>query len=171
MSGRTIYEVPIVNEVTGDMKFPVSDGNVLPQTASLEQVSQFVQNPIKDYIRSLLEGYVKVVEGKGLSTNDFTNTLKEKLNGLENYDDSAVKTQISRLQTTLDSIVSGDASSAIESLNEIMAFLENIEDSETLEGILAGLMAQMTKLEQNVQAAFQEMYVDTDDLTEYNDVF
>lgn len=38
---------------------------------------------------------VDKVTGKGLSTNDFTNALKIKLNSLENYDDTAVKTDIS----------------------------------------------------------------------------
>lgn len=30
-------------------------------------------------------------EGKGLSTNDFDDTYKKKLDGLENYDDTAIK--------------------------------------------------------------------------------
>ena len=33
---------------------------------------------------------VTKVDGKGLSTNDLTNTLLSKLNGLENYDDSCI---------------------------------------------------------------------------------
>ena len=33
-------------------------------------------------------------EGKGLSTNDFTDSFKEKLKGLENYDDTGIKKYI-----------------------------------------------------------------------------
>lgn len=37
-------------------------------------------------------------EGKGLSTNDFTNELKTKLDSLENYDDTEIKQDISDIQ-------------------------------------------------------------------------
>lgn len=37
-------------------------------------------------------------EGKGLSTNDFTNELKAKLDNLENYDDTEIKQDISDIQ-------------------------------------------------------------------------
>lgn len=63
-----------------------------------------------------LNGKVDKVNGKGLSTvdftdtnyvhtdNNFTNSLKSKLNGLENYDDSEVRTLIGAKQ---DALVSG----------------------------------------------------------------
>lgn len=36
-------------------------------------------------IKALVGGKVDKVEGKGLSTNDFTNELKTKVDGLQNY--------------------------------------------------------------------------------------
>ena len=39
---------------------------------------------------------VDKVEGKALSTNDFTNELKAKLEGLSNYDDTAIKADIAK---------------------------------------------------------------------------
>lgn len=36
-----------------------------------------------DDVESSLEKKVNIIEGKGLSANDFTNTLKTKLNGIE----------------------------------------------------------------------------------------
>ena len=42
---------------------------------------------------------VDKVEGKGLSTNDFTTVYKTKLDGLENYDDTAVRNLISAKYT------------------------------------------------------------------------
>ena len=38
-----------------------------------------------------LTGYVQKVAGKDLSTNDFTDLLKQKLEGLQNYDDTALQ--------------------------------------------------------------------------------
>ncbi|MDE7363335.1 MAG: hypothetical protein K2N27_00380, partial [Ruminococcus sp.] len=47
---------------------------------------------------------VDKVSGKGLSTNDFTNADKSKLDGLENYDDTDVKDDIaeSKSQATIN---------------------------------------------------------------------
>ena len=43
-----------------------------------------------------LSGYVKKEDGKGLSTNDYTDEDKEKLDSLENYDDTALKEAIAK---------------------------------------------------------------------------
>lgn len=54
-----------------------------------------------------LSGCVKAVDGKGLSTNDLTDTLLSKLNSLENYNDTIVKSTIQDLQTQLDTLING----------------------------------------------------------------
>lgn len=46
-------------------------------------------------VDSKLNNKVDVVEGKGLSTNDYTTIEKTKLQGLSNYDDSVIKNSIS----------------------------------------------------------------------------
>ena len=86
-----------------------------------------------------LAALVQKVDGKGLSTNDLTDVLLEKLNGLSNYNDAALTASISSLQTQLNTLANGDVSSAIESFQEIVSFLNNITDSTTLEGIIAGI--------------------------------
>ena len=45
-----------------------------------------------------LSNYVEKEEGKGLSSNDFTDYEKSKLSNLQNYDDTAIKQNISDLQ-------------------------------------------------------------------------
>lgn len=52
----------------------------------------------KTEINNLLNNKVDKVQGKELSSNDFTDTLKEKLEGLENYDDTEIKADISDIQ-------------------------------------------------------------------------
>ena len=58
--------------------------------------------------------YVKKETGKGLSTNDYTTEEKTKLAGLENYDDTAIKKDITNLDSQYKDIannfklVSGD---------------------------------------------------------------
>ena len=51
----------------------------------------------KSQTDGLISGKVDKVSDRGLSTNDFTNADKSKLDGLENYDDTDVKTDISTL--------------------------------------------------------------------------
>lgn len=52
----------------------------------------------KTDIVNLEENKVDKVEGKGLSTEDFTTELKSKLESLENYDDTEIKEDISNLE-------------------------------------------------------------------------
>lgn len=58
----------------------------------------------KSQADSLIAGKVDKVSGKSLSTNDFTDTDKSKLDGLENYDDANVKADISNVQEQIESI-------------------------------------------------------------------
>lgn len=92
-----------------------------------------------------ISGKVDKVEGKGLSTEDFTTALKSKLESLSNFDSSAIESSISNIQNQINTLVSGDASKAIESFNEIIAFLEGIEDSKDLSSIIASIEWQISK--------------------------
>lgn len=104
--------------------------------------SKYKGQEVESYL-DLIPQKVDKVEGKQLSAEDFTTALKAKLEGLSNYDDSAIQEAIEGLQTQLNTLVSGDADTAIESFNEIIAFLEGVEDTETLEGIIASIEQQI----------------------------
>lgn len=82
---------------------------------------------------------------------NFTAALKQKLDGLANYNDSALRSLIStaqakadQAQANLDKLVSGDASTAIDTFNEIEAFLKGVTDTETLTGLLAQQKSEIT---------------------------
>lgn len=117
-----------------------------------------------------LVDYVKKVEGKGLSTNDFTNELKEKLEGITPYDPSELETEIGKLETALNTLVSGNASNAIESFNEIIAFLKNVSDTESLSGIIAGINARIAEVESKIPTKVSELTNDKGYLTEHQDL-
>ncbi|MCQ2058662.1 MAG: hypothetical protein MJY71_02390 [Bacteroidaceae bacterium] len=68
---------------TGELFFALSS-TVLKQVSDVE-----LQDAI-NYITIVKNTKVDKVDGKGLSTNDYTTTEKTKLAGLENYDDTAV---------------------------------------------------------------------------------
>lgn len=88
---------------------------------------------------------VDKVDGKQLSTEDFTTLLKQKLDGLSNYDDTAIQASVSKLRTDLDTLVSGDTTTAIKTFNEVIAFLDGLEDTEDLAGIIASIEQQIAE--------------------------
>lgn len=88
-------------------------------------------------------GKVDKVDGKQLSTEDFTTALKNKLNGLSNYDDTEISQAVEKLRSDFDTLVNGDTTTAIKSFNEIISFLDGIEDSESLDGIIASIEQQI----------------------------
>ena len=54
----------------------------------------------------LLSNKVDKIIGKGLSTNDFTDEEKNKLNSLTNYDDTEVRNSINEINSNLTKVVS-----------------------------------------------------------------
>lgn len=57
-----------------------------------------VPEDMKKMADSIDANKVQKIKGKGLSTNDFTNEYKQKLDGLENYDDTEIKKDISDIK-------------------------------------------------------------------------
>lgn len=101
-------------------------------------------------MNTALGNKVDKVNGKQLSTEDFTTVLKNKLSSLINYDDTAINQAVQSLQTQLNTLVSGNASTAVESFNEIVAFLEGIEDSQSLDGIIASIEQQIASKQDKI---------------------
>ena len=60
-------------------------------------VADNTYEPYKHSVIEHFENKVDKISGKELSTNDFTNVLKKKLDSLENYDDTQIKSEISTL--------------------------------------------------------------------------
>lgn len=127
-------------EGEGNIEFPI-DANLSEMSANA------VQNKA---VTMALNDKVSKEIGKGLSSEDFTATLKEKLDSLSNYDDSAIVAAINRLRSDLDNLVSGDTTKAINSYNDVIAFLAGIEDSKSLEGIIAAIEKQITAKQDEV---------------------
>lgn len=81
----------------------------------------------------------------------------------ESYDDTEIRNALTVLQQQVNTLVSGDASSAIESFNEIIAFLANVEDTQTLQGIIAGLnQSILSQLQNDDHTVKDAAYVHTD---------
>lgn len=59
----------------------------------------------RDEADKLLDKKVDKVPGKALSTNDFTNELKSKLEDLENYDDTELRNQVNQFHNYDDTLL------------------------------------------------------------------
>ena len=93
-----IKDAPLVKELNGSEKIPLSDGSNKPRAVNIETIKKFVGNQEVDLsgyaTKEQLNDKVDKVEGRGLSTNDYTDEEKAKLAGLENYDDSELCREI-----------------------------------------------------------------------------
>lgn len=76
------------------------------------------------------------------------------------YDDTSIRDALTALQNQINGLVSGNVSVAIESFNEIIAFLANVEDSETLAGIIAGLNQSITNVQQAIPTKISQLQND-----------
>lgn len=78
----------------------------------------FIVQAYKD-LNKELNNKVDKVQGKELSSNDFTDTLKEKLEGLENYDDTEIKADISGKQNITDNTLTTINKTVPTAINEV----------------------------------------------------
>lgn len=98
----------------GDLKYFNGTKWVLVNNKDTEDISQ-----IKQQIADLEQNKEDKVEGKGLSTEDYTTQEKNKLASLQNYNDSEVRELISALNLRLTTL-----SKDLESLEARVAALE-----------------------------------------------
>ena len=71
---------------------------------TLEEVANAIKEhkDVVDALNAAIGNKVDKVDGKGLSTNDFTNELKSKLESLSNYDDTSIQNEITSIKERLD---------------------------------------------------------------------
>lgn len=91
-----------VNEATSGLKTQMADDKAELMT-NLEQVGVLAYEAAMRSSRNE-QDKVSKEEGKGLSTNDYTDEDKNKLEGLENYDDTQVKQSIAEVKESIDNI-------------------------------------------------------------------
>lgn len=83
-------------------------------------------------------------DGLGLSQQNFTTALKKKYDdfvaaGATTADLNGLKNRVS----SLESLIEVDSDAAINKFNEIVAFLDGIKNTDTMEGILDGINEQI----------------------------
>lgn len=116
-----------------------------PGTVDTE-LSETSMNPLANAtITAELKKKVSAEEGKGLSTNDFTDEDKEKLAGLKNYDDSGIKQDIEDLSKKVEDLEHGGQGGSTPDLSE---YLTKEEFNETIERYVT--TEQLTELSEGI---------------------
>lgn len=88
------------------------------------ELSSSSENPVQNkVIKSELDKKVDKVDGKTLTSNDFTTAEKTKLDSLENYNDSEIKTEIAAKQDIIQYTVMPEADASLA--NKIVQYIGN----------------------------------------------
>lgn len=84
-----------------------------------------------------LNNYVLKDGDKVLSTNDFTDALKSKLESLSNYDDTSVTAALNAVKSTLADITTdGSTDQILNTWAEIKSFLSDYTTSNDLKDVI-----------------------------------
>ncbi|MCM1450684.1 MAG: hypothetical protein NC102_00275 [Clostridium sp.] len=86
--------------------------------------------------------FAREFRGMGLSKNDFSDALKQKLESIAAPED--LKTLASKV-ASLETLVAKDSDGVINKFNEIVAFLTGIGDDKTLDGLMSDIATKVAE--------------------------
>ncbi|WP_455095842.1 metallophosphoesterase family protein [Prevotella koreensis] len=119
----------VITESVGTGKEVTRIGKVQPSAELVNDVAKLKEQT------SNLEVQLQNIEGTEISGMQSTLTnLNSVVTG-----ENGLSESLTKLKTSLETLVSGNTSEVIESFNEVVAFLSGIKDDKTLSGILLEL--------------------------------
>jgi len=90
------------------------------------------------------------IVGKGLSTNDFTNEYKNKLDNIQNYDDTTLKYEINKLKNEKVDKEEGYSLISDEGKAEMQSNITNLQNAQATQSTtIQALQSENTRLKKN----------------------
>lgn len=162
-----------INEENQISDYSIAIENQYLKTDDLteEQRDNFKTYPTTQAVNAALDDKVNKVQGKGLSSNDFTTQEKNKLAGLNNYDDTELRSQVQSGVTAASGSAAQAAASAASAESKyagILQAMENLPDGSAVSAQVALNTQKVTELELKVNGANAETQVPIDEIGRYN---
>lgn len=107
---------------------------------------------------NLNKNKVEKEEGKGLSTNDFTNTYKDKLDGLNNYDDTKIKEDISDMQEEQEA-QNNDISTLKKQKEELEKEVQNLKEDAKLNSLTEDNEGELIHIDNSTGSRFNALEI------------
>lgn len=140
-----------INEENQISDYSIAIENQYLKTNDLgdEQRDNFKTYPTTQAVNAALDDKVDKVPGKGLSSNDFTTQEKNKLAGLNNYDDTELRSQVQSGVTAASGSAAQAAASAASAESKyagILQAMENLPDGSAVSAQVALNTQKITEL-------------------------
>lgn len=130
--------------------YPIS-GAPIPVELGVDEALKNLENALKAWANSEFEAKDATI----LRQTDVVNDLKTESTTapLAAAQGKVLLGKITELTNNFNKLVGTDAQGAIDTFNEIVAFLKNIDNTDTLEGIIAGIEQQIADLQKSAGVA------------------
>ena len=120
-----------------------------------------IPKDLKDMAESIdaqIANKVEKENGKGLSTNDFTNADKEKLDGLNNYDDTEIKEEISDIQKE-QKIQNEDISTLKAQKEALEKEVQSLREDAKLNGLTEDNSGELIHIDNSTGSRFNALEI------------
>lgn len=146
-----------INEENQISDYSIAIENQYLKTDDLteEKRGGFKTYPTTQAVNAALDDKVNKVPGEGLSSNDFTTQEKNKLAGLNNYDDTELRSQVQSGVTAASGSAAQAAASAASAESKyagILQAMENLPDGSAVSAQVALNTQKVTELEGKVDS-------------------
>ena len=114
---------------------------------------------------NLNKNKVEKEDGKGLSTNDFTNTDKEKLDGLKNYDDTEIKQDIEDIKDEQET-QNHDIDALKAQKKALEKEVESLREDAKLNGLTEDNEGELVHIDNSTGSRFNSLEIEGNDKQE-----
>ncbi len=144
MSNQTQQQIDTLIQIINDAEEPGTVTNLI-----VAAVLAFLADKIKTMATaSALDSEVSALEAVDASLNQ---AIQNEATARQAAD-TTLSDRISALQVALDRLMSGNVSETIESFNEVINFLNEVTDDETLTGLLSQINNRIASVEDDLAA-------------------